>query len=410
MNSTIAPGTMLHNLVLFGRLLRKAGLNVTPARLIVLIQALNYVEIGRKEDFYYCLRSLLVQSKEQLPIFDRAFALFWRRRSTSGMPDHIGQQFIDRRERLPIVVPPPLDPERKLRPSLKDPEQPAQQVVEVSPTYSSREALRQKDFSQLTEAEVQEVRQFMAAIVWELGSRKSRRKKPGKQAMADLRRTMRRNLRYGGEFLDWSHRQPKLKPRPLIIIADISGSMERYTRLLLHFLYGLAEGLSQPVEGFVFSTRLTRITRQLHSRSIEQALLEVSQNVHDWAGGTRIGDAVKHYNFEWSRRVKGQEAITLLISDGWDRGDPELLSTEMCRLQRSCHRLIWLNPLLGSPRYRPLTRGMQAALPYVDDFLPVHNVASLEELAAHLMRLTAGKRHFSQSHKTDTGEAFSRPS
>ena len=163
----------------------------------------------------------------------------------------------------------------------------------------------------------------------------------------------------------------------LVVLADISGSMERYSRLLLHFLYGLTVGLGRPVESFVFGTRLTRITKQLQHKQIETALRDVSTVVNDWSGGTRIGDSLKRFNFEWGRRVLGRGAVALLISDGWDRG----------RLQRSAHRLIWLNPLLGSPEYEPLTRGMQAALPYVDDFLPVHNVSSLEDLAKRLSQM-----------------------
>jgi uncharacterized protein len=202
--------------------------------------------------------------------------------------------------------------------------------------------------------------------------------------LLDLRRTVRRNLKYGGEILDWAEREPKVKPRPLVIIADVSGSMERYTRLLLLFTYGLARALEQKVEAFVFSTRLTRITRQLRERNLDRALHEVSHAVPDWSGGTRIGEALRTFNFEWGRRVLGHGALTLVISDGWDCGDPNVLHDEIARLQRSSRRLIWLNPLLGSPEYEPLTRGIQTALPYIDDFMPVHNLASLEELAKHL--------------------------
>jgi uncharacterized protein with von Willebrand factor type A (vWA) domain len=169
-----------------------------------------------------------------------------------------------------------------------------------------------------------------------------------------------------------------------VVIADISGSMERYTRLLLQFVYSLGRGLHQRVEAFVFSTRLTRITHQIRERDVEGAFQRIARLVPDWSGGTRIGEALQTFNYDWSRRVLGQGAVVLLISDGWDRGDPALLGTEIARLQRSCHRLIWLNPLLGSEQYEPLTRGMQAALPYIDDFLPVHNLASLEDLASLL--------------------------
>jgi uncharacterized protein with von Willebrand factor type A (vWA) domain len=177
--------------------------------------------------------------------------------------------------------------------------------------------LYRKDFGELTAAELQQIKQFMAEIVWELDQRQTRRQKPGRGRRFDLRRSLRRNVRYGGEWLEWTRRQPKFKPRPLIIIADISGSMERYTRLLLQFIYSLAAGMARQVEAFVFSTRLTRITRQLRDRDVDHALLEVAGAVPDWAGGTRIGDALKDFNFYWGRRVLGRGAVVLLISDGW---------------------------------------------------------------------------------------------
>jgi hypothetical protein len=228
----------------------------------------------------------------------------------------------------------------------------------------------------------------MAEIVWRVRERQTRRRRPGHGRLLDLRRTLRKNLRYGGELLDWAEREPKVKPRPLVIIADVSGSMERYTRLLLLFTYGLAKALEQKVEAFVFSTRLTRITQQLRERNLERALREVSLAVPDWSGGTRIGEALQDFNFKWGRRVLGRGALTLVISDGWDCGDVEVLRDEISRLQRSSRRLIWLNPLLGSPDYEPLTRGIQAALPFIDDFLPVHNLASLHDLASHLEGLS----------------------
>jgi uncharacterized protein with von Willebrand factor type A (vWA) domain len=228
---------------------------------------------------------------------------------------------------------------------------------------------------------------LMADLTWELGRRWTRRQKPGRGPTFDMRRSLRHNLRYGGEMIEWPTRKKKHKPRPLIVIADISGSMERYTRLLLHFIYGLSEGMNEVVEAFVFSTRLTRITRHLRNKDIDKAMHQISRAVPDWSGGTRIGEAFKRFNFDWARRVLGRGAVVLIISDGWDRGEPELLGEEIARLQRSCYRLIWLNPLLGSPRYEPLTRGIQAALPYIDDFLPVHNLASLEELAELLAKV-----------------------
>jgi len=244
-----------------------------------------------------------------------------------------------------------------------------------------------RDFSSLSEEEIGEVRELISELVWKLGERRTRRHRVGQGRRLDLRRTLRRSLRHGGEVLSFARREPKKKPRPLVVLADISGSMERYTRLLLHFVYSLTQGLGQRVEGFAFGTKLTRLSRHLEDRDVERALGAVSRAVSDWSGGTRIGDSLHVFNYDWGRRVLGGGAVVLLISDGWDRGEPELLSREMDRLRRSCHRLIWLNPLLGSPEYEPLTRGMRAALPHVDDFLPVHNLKSLEELARVLSRL-----------------------
>jgi uncharacterized protein with von Willebrand factor type A (vWA) domain len=190
---------------------------------------------------------------------------------------------------------------------------------------------------------------------------------------------MRRALRTGGEALVLPRRTRKRRRRPLVVLCDISGSMDRYSRILLQFVYSMSAGLRN-VEAFVFGTRLTRITRLLRNRDIDEAVADVGRQVLDWGGGTRIGEALKEFNFRWGRRVLGHGAIVLLISDGWDRGDPEIIRREAARLQRTSHRLIWLNPLLGREGYQPLTRGLQAALPYVDDFRPVHNLQSLEQL------------------------------
>jgi uncharacterized protein with von Willebrand factor type A (vWA) domain len=260
-------------------------------------------------------------------------------------------------------------------------------LLEIAGMYSDREVLRQKDFSELDSGEIEAIKKMMAQLIWQLGRRKTRRFQPGRGKNIDMRHSLRHNLKYGGEIMSWSYRKPKITARPLVIIADVSGSMERYTRLMLHFVYGLIKGLAQPVEVFLFSTRLTRITRQLQNRDVDQAMQDVAQVVPDWSGGTRIGEALKRFNYDWARRVLGRGAITLLISDGWDRGDPQVLADELALLQRSSFRLVWLNPLLGSPDYEPLTRGMQAALPYIDDFLPVHNLASLEGLTQHLGRI-----------------------
>jgi len=381
-------GAFLRNLLLFGRVLRTLGLDVNPGRMIDLVTALEFVSIGSRSDFYHAARGLLVHRREDIPIFDEAFEVFWRSRGrtlTSLDLRALGER---RRFRRPRFVPPSLGEESSASspPSTQQSDEPP--LIQATLTYSEREVLRQKDFSDLTADELKAVQWLMTEIVWRVRERRTRRRRPGHGSLIDLRRTVRLNLRYGGELLDWAEREPKSKPRPLVIIADVSGSMERYTRLLLLFTYGLAKALEQRVEAFVFSTRLTRITRQLKERNLDRALREVSRTVPDWSGGTRIGEALRTFNFQWGRRVLGSGALTLVISDGWDCGDIGLLREEIARLQRSSRRLIWLNPLLGSPEYQPLTRGIQAAMPFIDDFLPVHNLASLEDLAEHLANLT----------------------
>jgi uncharacterized protein with von Willebrand factor type A (vWA) domain len=379
-------GQFLHNLLLFGRVLRRLGLDVNPGRMMDLVSALDHIEIGRKADFFHAARTLLVHEREDLPLFDEAFELFWRKPSESW---EVAWQGLAKRRRPtgPIVTHPPL---KEAALQTNDPASTSTEpltVVEITRTYSDRELLRHKNFAEMNAEESEAVKQMMSHLLWKISERRTRRKRPGNGTLIDLRRTLRRSLRSEGEIFSWSYREPKLKPRPLVVIADISGSMERYTRLLLHFIYGVKAALSQPVEAFVFSTRLTRITRPLQARDLDLALKDVGELVHDWAGGTRIGESLKAFNFSWGRRVLGRGAVVLIISDGWDRGDVDLLGREMARLKRNCHRLIWLNPLLGAPDYEPLTRGIQAALPNIDNFLPVHNLASLEDLANRLADL-----------------------
>jgi uncharacterized protein with von Willebrand factor type A (vWA) domain len=253
--------------------------------------------------------------------------------------------------------------------------------------YSQDEILRQKDFEGYTPEEIRRARHLMQEMRWKIARRRTRRFEASPLGRSlDLRKTIRRNLRNGGEVFSLAKRRLRTRPRPLVLICDISGSMDRYSRTLLQFLHTVEHGLDR-VEAFVFATRLTRITRQLRTRDPDSALNEVSKTVHDWSGGTRIGEAIRSFNYTWSKRVLGRGAIVMIISDGWDRGDVGLLREEMERLQRNCYRLIWLNPLLGLPSYQPLTQGIQAALPYVDDFLPVHNLDSLEALGRHLEKI-----------------------
>lgn len=381
-----SSGNLLVHLLAFGYLLREMGVPVSPGQMVDVAAAIGPLPVTRREDFKAALRCMLVLRHEDLPLFDTAFEFYWR----------VQRENESELALMQAILPQVKVPRRQLRVRNRK-EQPDEQregeqreeELELQLTFSSDELLRKKDFAQCSWEEVQACKELIRQMRWRIEERPTRRRRAdvGGRAL-DFRRTLRRNMRYGGELLELSWRETQTTPRPLVVICDISGSMERYSRILLQFVHAITEGLGE-VESFVFGTRLTRITRQLRHNDIDDALDAVSKHVVDWSGGTRIGDAIKEFNYRWGRRVLGHGPVVMLISDGWDRGDAAVLRREMDRLQRSCHRLIWLNPLLGSPGYEPLTVGMQAALPFVDDFLPVHNLVSLEQLGARLGALAA---------------------
>ena len=392
-----------HNVIVFGRSLRALGLGVQPDRLVLLAQALDAIGLRAREDVKAASRSVLVRSPEETSAFDAAFDLVW---SATGAPKASvseNEAPSGHREEKPHDAPGQVAVSSATAPrsarAVADAVAPsarsaAQRVLAEGDrafTYSFAEGLYHKEFSQFTEAEAERARELTRRHVWELGTRRSRRSTPGAgRGVFDYRRTMRATLRRGGEMLSLATRMRKRKRRDLVLLCDISGSMDRYSRLLLQFVHTVRHSVGK-VEAFVFGTRLTRITRQLRHRDIREALDDVSSSVADWAGGTRIGECLHEFNTRWAHRVLGRGAIVLVISDGWDRGDLELLAREMCRLQRGAYRLIWLNPLLSSSRYRPQTVGMQAALPYIDDFLPAHNLRSLMQLA-DLLRVVEDRR------------------
>jgi hypothetical protein len=379
-----ASGHLLEHVLAFCHMLRAMGVDVGPGQDLELVRALEHVPITSRDDFRAAARCVLVRRHEDLPLFDIAFACFWRR------PDG----FDPLAQPIPVIrVPgrPPRLPRHPHEPP--DTEGPPRDAHEQPPgltlVYSPAELLRHKDFGTFSWEEVQACNALLKRMEWRIDLRRTRRRKPARRGrQVDLRRTLRQSLRYGGEPIELKRREVRLRQRSLVVLCDISGSMDRYSRILLQFVHTLTDGM-RDVETFVFGTRLTRISRLLHNQDIDDAIRAVSKQVLDWSGGTRIGETLKQFNYVWGRCVLGRGAVVLLISDGWDRGDVILLSREMARLQRSCHRLIWLNPLLGSPGYQPLTRGMQAALPFVDDFLPVHNLISLEQLAEQLSALGA---------------------
>ncbi len=391
-------GFLLPNLLLFGRVCKGLGMSVTPSQMIEVARALEFIQLGRRDDVYHTLRALIVTHPRELDLFDEAFRTFWRRPVTEWSTLDLSSLGEHRRQKKTQFLPPPeASPDDGTNAGGAPVDD---KLIALVPTYSQREALRQKDFAEMTADEIAQAQQLIAQLPWGLGTRRTRRLVPGNGSRSDPRAAFRRNLRYQGEPLEWPSRTRKIKPRPLVLLCDISGSMERYTRLLLHFMHTLANSSFQ-VESFVFSTRLTRITRPLRHRSVDATLRRVGADVKDWGGGTRIGDALHQFNYRWLRRVLGHGTVVLLITDGWDRGDPDQLRAEISRIRRSAHRLIWLNPLIGSPQYEPLTRGAMAMLPHVDDFLPVSNLASLEMLARELSRVDWRRPEPSASGRRD---------
>jgi uncharacterized protein with von Willebrand factor type A (vWA) domain len=389
---------LLDNLLHFGRLLHSLGLDVHAGRMLDVASALRHVDIGRRSDVYFTLQSLLIHRQQDLAMFDEAFRVFWRRPPGEWSANDLRALGEQRRFGKPQVDLPAGDSVATDDSSLATLAEPVERVEPMS--YGSHEVSRVKDFALFSEEELERGKAMIAALTWDLGVRRTRRWAPGRGKVLDLRRVIHRNIRYGGEPLSLPTRDRTLKRRPLVVVCDVSGSMERYARMLLHFIYSLSGGPAfASVEAFLFATRLTRITRELAHRGTPDKVLKIPRRVPDWGGGTRIGNALRTFNVQWARRVMGHGPVVLLISDGWDRGEPDLLRQEMARLQRSCHRLIWLNPLLGSPDYQPLTRGMQAAIPFVDDFLPVHNLASLEALAEHLNRLPTYRPTRTRHHR-----------
>ncbi|MBV8162898.1 MAG: VWA domain-containing protein [Candidatus Eremiobacteraeota bacterium] len=383
------------NLIIFGRLLRRFGLGAQPDRIVLFGQTLAHVGFGSRDDVRYAGRCVFVRTPEEQRRFDAAFDAFWSSAAQSRGPD----ERTDAADRAPGRPAPSPAHERSANPAPRpgQPEVPSQasgptadirdaslvRDGDRSFTYSFAEALGEKDFSRLSPSELELAHELQRHKQLDFGRRESRRTKPGRGGVFDARRTLRASLRQFGEPIDLRTRTRALTQRDVVLLCDISGSMDRYSRLLLQFIHALRRSIGK-VEAFVFGTRLTRITKAIQRRDVNEALDDVAASVADWGGGTRIGESLREFNLVWARRVLARGAIVIIISDGWDRGDVGLLAREMQRLQRLSYRLVWLNPLLGGRNYRPQTIGMRAALPFIDDFLPAHNLKSLTQLVVAL--------------------------
>ncbi|OFW14631.1 MAG: hypothetical protein A3H29_02815 [Acidobacteria bacterium RIFCSPLOWO2_02_FULL_67_21] len=371
---------VVDNLVAFGRLLRRRGLEVHVGRLLDVIEALPHVNVASRDDVYWTCRALLVHRRDDLEAFDAAFGAFWR----SGNPWLRRSDAPAGSDAHPAVA--GADGAPHQQESALDASDERRDASEGIRAWSDLEVLTNKDVAEFTEAEVTLAESALRRLVWSPGERRTRRWTRGRGPQLDLRRALARSVRTDGDVVALPRRRRRTRPRPIVLLCDVSGSMERYSRMLLHFVHAMARR-HQRFEAFLFSTQLTRITRQVRGRPLGAAVEAVSRAVPDWSGGTRIGDALRMFHQRWARVVLPRAPVVLLVSDGWDRGDPAALRDGVARLQRSCHRLIWLNPLIGTAGYAPLTRGLVAALPFVDDFLAARTLKNLGELAVHLNTL-----------------------
>lgn len=363
----MAADALVRHVVAFGRVLRAAGLDVGPGRVAEALAGLDSVDIGSKDDVYWALRLTLVSKAEDIEAFDRAFESWFLRVRRDELP---------RREEEVARV----QPEQKPGIREVDPDAEAGEGEET-PGWTSGESLHTKDFAAMTPQELAELRRLIRDLAARRPQRRSRRlRRHHRGDILDMRRLVRASLATGGDPLDRTFRKKMLVPRRLVLICDVSGSMEAYARALLLFVHA-AVGTGKGVEAFVFGTRLTRLTPELKTKDAEEAFDAASARVVDWSGGTRIGASLKAYNDGWGRRALTRGAVVIVVSDGWERENAALVGSEMARLQRQAYATVWVNPLKGSPEYQPLAGGMRAALPYIDRFLPGHNLAALEELA-----------------------------
>jgi uncharacterized protein with von Willebrand factor type A (vWA) domain len=401
---------LLNEAVGFGRALRAARLAVDLGAAVDFSRALTLVDIGDREQVRAAGAAIFVRRRDDRAVYDAVFERWWRRRasrlpgafepppvadpnapaeadpdSTGAVEPQPGTDGIESgSDERGIPIPTGNDEEG-------DDEAPIEGVIVSPDAYSQGEVLRHREFDRMTPAELREAERLVDALVPRLEQRRTRRHELHSHGRRLAPRAMfRRNLGTGGQLLTWVWRRPIREPRSLVVICDISGSMERHSRLLLRFVQALSAASEVRTESFVFGTRLTRVTRLLRDRDRDRALARVSETVNDWAGGTRIGESFRTFNQQWARRTLRTSGVVIVVSDGWDRGDPALVAAETARLRRNCHRLIWLNPLAGTPGYQPLAGGMRAAYPYVDDFLAAGTVANLERLGEILGGVRAG--------------------
>ena len=356
--------------VAFARILRGAGLDVPLDSVIVFVGALTQLGLENRENVYWSAHATLIRRHEDVQIFDRAFKVFWEQQIAVETAT-----FEEQHESITLLVD---DEDANTDDSSAEP---IEDENTIALRFSKIETLREKDFAAYNQLELREAEQFMASLRLAGPPKKSLRlmKTNRHGARHDIRRTMRATLQHDGEPIERYWREPSTKLRRLVVLLDISGSMEPYARALLRFMHAAVVG-RQRVEAFTFGTRLTRITKELASRDPDKALAQTSAQVSDWSGGTRLGECLQSFNDNWGVGGMARGSIFVILSDGWDRGDPKVLADQMSRLSRVAYRVIWVNPLKVSPGYAPLARGMAAAMPYIDEFVEGHSLEALREL------------------------------
>lgn len=386
---------LAENVLHFARVLRAAGLPVGTGKVVDATQALALAGVESRADWHATLSTLFLTRHEQQAVFDQAFDVFWR---DPALEEKMMAMLLPKvRGRMPEPesgvgprVAAALLPRRELR---QQPDAGADELgVDASLTFSPGERLRHVDFEKMSAEEWAQARRLVSKLDLPVPLVATRRFRPDARGPAiDLAATLRRMARQGGELATLARRNRRRRMPPLVVLCDISGSMHRYSRMFLHFLHALA-GERERVSVFLFGTRLTNVTRQLRGRDVDEAVLRAGDAVTDWAGGTRIGACLREFNWRWSRRLLGQNACVLLMTDGLDRGDETGLDQEMARLARSCRRLVWLNPLLRYEGFEPVASGIRSMMPYADEFLPAHNIDSLQDLARGLAQAPS-RRH-----------------
>jgi hypothetical protein len=377
------PGRLAENILYFARSLRAAGIPVGPGAVLDALEALNVAHIGRRDDFYWTLHAVFVKRQEHTVLFNQAFQIFFRKRGyiekmiASLLPEVTAGQ--------PKVPPPGAQRVQDALFSGLDQKQPKSEIeFDARLTVSDREVLQKKDFAQMTAAEIAAARDAIARLTLPLDDVRTRRFAQSRRGhLIDIRRTLRASMKAGGAVIDLKYLGPRVKEPPIVALLDISGSMSEYTRLFLHFLHAVTDARKR-VTTFLFGTRLTNVTRAIRQRDPDEALAACSANVADWSGGTRIASSLRAFNKHWARRVLGQGAVVLLITDGLERDADDTLAFEMERLHLSCRKLVWLNPLLRFSGFEARAKGVQTMLPHIDELRPIHNLDSMKDLVRSL--------------------------